>query len=92
MDEVDRLLHGLFALLVSALAILFGFVGAIDEGLRQFLARAGIGGPAQTMILILAALLLVLLGARLFGGLVRLVIVIFLVLFLVHVLRPVWPG
>ncbi|AQS87630.1 hypothetical protein AA101099_2726 [Neoasaia chiangmaiensis NBRC 101099] len=77
------LIVGLFSLIVAAIAV-------IEHGARVALMRIGIGGEAQTALLALLLLALIVVALRLFGRLFGVLIAILLVLVLLHALFA--PG
>jgi hypothetical protein len=52
----------------------------------------GVAPAAQTLILVLVAVLLILGSLRLFGGLIRVAAVLILMLIAIHILLPVIQG
>lgn len=65
-----------------------GIVG-IELWLRAQLAMFGLPPAIQTALLIALAAMLILAALRLFGGLIRVAVILVLMLILVHVLLPV---
>jgi len=85
LDQAVNELLGLLARLTNA-----GLMGlaAIEAWLRAELATLGLPREAQSAIMIVAALLLLLIVVRLFGGIIRAVLVLFLILLVLHVVLP----
>ena len=81
ISSLLTIILGLFGLIVTGIA-------AIEDFLRGQLAAAGISGQTQTIILIASAVLLILAAFRLFGGILGVLITIFLILLMVHILVP----
>ena len=73
------LLVGLFDLVVTAIAV-------IEHYARVALARIGIAGPPQTVILVLLAIALIIAAFRLFGRVFAVLIALVLLLILLHAL------
>jgi hypothetical protein len=72
---------GLFGLIVTALS-------AIEHALRSALAQAGIGGQAQSVVLVTVAVVLIVLAFRLFAQVFAVLIAVFLVLLLLNGVAP----
>jgi hypothetical protein len=89
MDKVNRALSGLLHLIVSLLDLILAAIAAIEVWLRGQLALLGVPAQIQNVLLIAAAVILILAGLLLFGGLFRVLIVALLVLLAVHLLMPV---
>jgi len=81
IDFVLSLILRLIGLVMAAIAI-------IDAFLRGLMDRAGIGSQVQAIVLVAVAVLFIVAALRVFGGVLRLLIIVFLVLLLVHVLMP----
>ena len=81
IDLVLSLILGLFHLIVLG-------IGAIEAVLRDSLAPMGIGAQGQSVVLVVAALLLIVGAIRLFGGIFAILITIALVLLMLHILLP----
>jgi hypothetical protein len=62
---------------------------AVETWLRTQLGLLGAPPPVQTAILIAVALILLLAAFRLFGGLIRVAVIIVVVLIAIHALMPV---
>jgi hypothetical protein len=92
MERVDQAITKLLALVRDLVDLVLGGLAAIEVWLRGQLAGLGVVRPIQTIILIAAAVVLIALTLRLFGGVLRAVVVIFLVLLALHTLIPVFAG
>ncbi len=79
INVVLGLLVGLFDLIVAAIAV-------IEHTARQALGRIGIGGPPQTVILVLLAIALIVAAFRVFGRVFAVLIAVVLLLILLHAL------
>jgi hypothetical protein len=88
MDQVNRAITGLLNALESLFRlVLAGFTG-LEAWLRTQLVALGVPPRMETVILIAAAVALVLIALRAFGGLIRVLLVLFFVLLLLHLLLP----
>lgn len=76
------------AFLLQFLTLLAGLLGALEGVIRHALASIGIGGPLQTLILVLLGTLFLLAAFRLFGRFVLALLVVFLLLVLLRALLP----
>jgi hypothetical protein len=85
---IDTLLKLLLQFGVAVAAILT----ALEMWLRGELQQLGVPHTVQTLILLVAAALLVLGSWRLFGGLIRVAVVLILMLIAIHIVMPVVRG
>jgi len=92
MERVDQAITKLLALIKSLVDLVLGALAAVEVWLRGQLAGLGVAPPIQTVILIAVAVVLIALALRLFGGVLRGVVVIFLILLALHALIPVFTG
>jgi hypothetical protein len=92
LDRVNQAITELLALIRSLVDLILGGLAAIETWLRGQLAGLGVAGPIQTIILLAVALLLIVAALRLFGGVLRAIVVIFLILLALHALMPVLAG
>ena len=92
MDRVDQAITKLLALIKSLVDLVLGALAAIEVWLRGQLAGLGVAPRIQTIILIAVAVVLIAVTLRLFGGVLRAVVVIFLALLALHALMPVFAG
>jgi hypothetical protein len=69
-----------------------GLLTALELWLRGQLQQLGVPHTVQTLILLAVAVLLVLGTLRLFGGLIRVVVVLILLLIAIHIMMPVIQG
>ncbi len=76
------------SLILRLIGVVMAAVGLIDAFLRGLMTRAGVGGQVQAVVLGVVAVLFILAALRVFGGVLRVLIIIFLVLLLIHVLMP----
>ncbi len=84
---VTSLLHALVQLgnvIVAALV-------ALELWLRGQLAQMGLPPLMQTVVMLALAALLIIGSLRLFGGLIRVIVVLVLILIALHILLPALP-
>lgn len=89
MEKVDQAINALLALFASAADAVLAGLAAIEQWLRIQLTGLGVAPRIQTVIMIAAAIVLLLLVLRVFGGVIRVVLVIFLILLALHVVLPI---
>jgi len=88
MKKVDQAINALLALFASAADAVLAGLAAIEQWLRTQLTGLGVAPQIQTVIMIAVAILLLLLVLRVFGGIIRVVLVVFLILLALHVVLP----
>jgi hypothetical protein len=92
VENVHRALAGVLALLAGIVdAVLLG-VAVADHWARGVLLRFGVAPQMQTAILIGLSILLLVAAVRLFGGIVRVLCVVALVLLAVELVVPLAAG
>lgn len=79
-------------LFLRGLTLLMAVFATIDGALRELLARAGVPPDIQTWILIAAALVLFVIGFKVLGGFLRVLLILFLALLVVQLLGPLGSG
>jgi len=89
VDNVNRVLESLLGLLTLLGGLILQAIVAVETWLRGMLGSMGVPQQIQTAVLIAVAVVLVLAVFRLFGGLIRVAVVIILLLVVIHVLVPV---
>jgi hypothetical protein len=89
MNEVRQVLNSLLQLVIRLGDIIVGAIIAIEVWLRTELTTLGVPPLIQTVLLIASALLLIVAALRLFGGLVRIAVILVLALIALHILMPV---
>ncbi len=85
---IDTLLRLLTEFGLAVASILTGFELWLREVLQQF----GVPHTLQTVLLLAVAALLVLGSLRLFGGIIRIAVILILVLVAIHIVMPVIQG
>ena len=89
METLNRVLESLLGLLTLLGGLIVEAIVAVETWLRGMLGSLGVPPPVQTAVLIAVAVLLILAVFRLFGGLIRVAVIIILLLIVIHVLVPV---
>lgn len=87
-QAIDSLLH----VIIQIGTLLMAAIVAIEAWLRHALAQTGLPLGAQTVLMLVAAALLILASLRLFGGLIRIAVVLVLVLIAIHLIVPALPA
>ena len=85
---IDTLLQLLTAFGLAVASILTG----VELWLRGVLQQFGVPHTLQTVLLLAVAALLVLGSLRLFGGIIRIAVILILVLIAIHIVMPVIQG
>jgi hypothetical protein len=89
LERVNQAITELLVLIRRLVDLALSGLAAIEVWFRHQLTGLGVVGPIQTIILIAIAVVLIAVALRLFGGVLRAVVVIFLVLLALHALLPV---
>ncbi len=86
INQALQTMIGWFRLLLGLFLALFGVV----EGfLRAILVQLGVPGRLQSAIIIIVALLFVFAVLRLFGGVFRILLLVFLILLILRIVAPI---
>ncbi len=88
MDQVHQIVNAFLTLLVNLFDLVMHGLALLEGWLAAQLTAAGVSGQLQPIIMIVVAVLFLLAALRLMGGVVRLLIVLFLALLIVHILAP----
>jgi hypothetical protein len=88
MDLVNQALHTVGTWLELLIGVLLGVFGVIEEFVHSVLLRAGVPENLQQIVLVVVAVVLIIAILRWFGGLIRFLLALFLILLVVHVLVP----
>jgi hypothetical protein len=88
MDFVNEALHTLGTWLELLIGLMLGILGVIEGFIRSILIQAGIPEKLQQIIMLVVAVLLIIGIVRLFGGVLRFLMVLFLILLMLHILVP----
>ena len=88
MEKVDQAIDALLALFATAADAVLAGLAAIEEWVRLQLTSVGLAPQFQTAIMVAFAVVLLLLVLRVFGGVIRVLLVLFLILLALHVVLP----
>jgi hypothetical protein len=89
VDGFTRAINSLLELLIEFGDLVLAALVAVELWLRGQLTVLGVAPPIQVVILVALALALILAALRLFGGLIRVAVVLVLVLIVIHALLPI---
>jgi hypothetical protein len=89
VDSFTHIINNLLQFLIRLGDLIVGVIVTIELWLRAQLMQLGVAPPLQTIILIALAAVLILGSLRLFGGLIRVAVVLILILIAIHILMPV---
>jgi hypothetical protein len=89
---VDVIARSFDQVLSAGLKLFLGLMNFMEGALRGPLQAIGIHGSLQTLILMMIPILTIVAAVKLFGGIVRAVFVIVLLLVLIHVTWPLVVG
>lgn len=88
MDDLKRVVSDVLAILIRVGGAILSAGEAIEVSVREQLAAMGASPLTQTMVLVVLAFAIILLALRIFGGLLRLAVVVILVLIALQVIMP----
>lgn len=88
MDVVNQALHTLGIWLETLIGLLLGVFVVIEGFFRSLLVHAGVPENLQQILLLVVAVLLIIGILRIFGGLLRFLLIVFLILLALHILVP----
>jgi hypothetical protein len=89
VDSFTHVVNSLLQLVIALGDLIVGGIITIELWLRAQLTQFGLPPNIQTVILVALAALLIIASLRLFGGLIRVAVVLVLILIAVHILLPV---
>jgi hypothetical protein len=92
MDQLRNAAQEFLAMLRSLLDVLLSVIGVVEVWLERQLLGLGVSQQITQIILIAAAILLILAALRVLGGLLRVVVLIFLILLAYQFLQPLLHG
>lgn len=90
MDSVHQIVAAFLSLLAGLLRLVLSGLAALEAWLRLQLTALHVSPQLQPVILIAVAVLFLLLALRVMGGVIRLIVLVFLVLLILHILVPGW--
>jgi hypothetical protein len=91
VEQFSQTVNSLLQLLIQLGDLIVAGLKSIELWLRGQLAALGVPVELQTLIMLALAALLIMGVVRLFGGLIRIVVVLVLLLVAARVLLPVLP-
>jgi hypothetical protein len=91
VDSLKQLLSQLLHIVFEVGNLLVAGIIAVEAWLRGVMTGAGLPEQLQSVVLIVIAVLLVVSCLRLFGGLIRIAVVLILLLVALHFLAPMIP-
>ncbi len=89
MTSFTHALETLLHLFVQLGNLIVSGIVAIELWLRAQLAQVGLPPAIQTLLLIVLAVMLIVAALRVFGGLIRIAVVVVLLLIGIHILMPI---
>lgn len=90
MDNFRRALDSILQLILRIGDLIVAGILTIELWLRGQLEQFGLSPIIQTTILVVLAALLIVGSLRLFGGLIRIAVILVLLLIAIHILFPVF--
>jgi hypothetical protein len=88
VDSFTHVVNSLLQLLIDLGNLIVAGITAVELWLRGLLTQAGVPADIQTVILLAVAVVLIVGSLRLFGGLIRVAIVLVLILIAIHIVMP----
>lgn len=92
MGQIETAIDSLLKLLTQFGVAVAAVLTAFELWLRHLLEQLGVPHTLQTVLLLAVAAVLVLGSLRLFGGLIRIAVVLILLLIAIHIVLPVVQG
>jgi hypothetical protein len=89
VNSVRDIINSLLQFLIELGDIIVGAIVEVELWLRGQLSELGLPQPLQTAILVVLAIVLIVSALRLFGGLIRVAVVLVLILIAIHILLPI---
>jgi TRAP-type uncharacterized transport system fused permease subunit len=81
---LDHIAHALLALLMGLVAIVLSALGYIENALGHAMSQMGLPHTVQTVLGIFVAVLILVAALRLFGGFIRVVLIVVVLALVVH--------
>lgn len=91
MGDFTQAINSVLQVLLQIGNLIVAGLVAVELWLRGQLAAAGMAPSLQTVVMLSVAALLILGALRLFGGLIRAIVILVLILVAIHILLPVLP-
>ena len=91
MDSFTHVINSLLQLMIELGNLVVSGLITLELWLRDQLAQLGLSPPIQTVIMVAIAALLIVGALRVFGGLIRIAVVLVLILIAIHILLPILP-
>ncbi len=88
MEIVDVVARAFDRLLNAGLRVFLSAMNTLEQALRGPLQAAGIHGALQTLVLMLVPLVIIVAVVKLFGGVLRTLVLVVLILVLIHLSWP----
>lgn len=88
MDIVNQALHTVGTWLTVLIGLLFGVYEVIETFIRGVLNQLGVPGNVQQIVILVVAIVFIVAVLRLFGGVLRWLLILFFILLALHVLVP----
>ncbi len=88
MDQVNSAFRLVGHWVGELLTVLISIFGVVEGAAHNAMTRAGLPSDLQEVVLLGIGVVFVLAALRVFGGLLRLLIIVLLILFLLHVVAP----
>jgi hypothetical protein len=90
VDRFTNVIDSLLQLLIRLGDAIVDGIVALELWMRVQLEQLGLTGPAQTVVMVAIAVVLILAALKLFGGLIRVAAVLVLLLIALHIVMPVF--
>jgi len=91
VDSFTHVINSLLQLMIELGNLVVSGLITLELWLRDQLAQLGLSPPIQTVIMVAIAALLIVGALRVFGGLIRIAVVLVLILIAIHILLPILP-
>lgn len=89
MDSFEHVINSLLQFLIRLGDVIVGGIVTLELWMRGQLSQFGLTPQVQTVIMVALAAVLILGSLRLFGGLIRVAVVLVLILIALHIVMPV---
>jgi hypothetical protein len=81
---LDHIAHVLLQVLNLLAGLVFGVLAFFEDGLAHAMTQMGLPHPVQTVLAVFLALLILVAAFRLFGGFIRVVVIVVVLAIVVH--------